>query len=100
MTAKAKVVQLPTIADYMLAEKKDAFCDQIKELAGTPNLHFTFCKSGLLVKQAPLHGSIRKSLLINLRPIILYMAHHFILIGHPANAEFSTPYVAITTGLA
>lgn len=99
LTAEANDVELSTIADFVLAKRKDAFCNQMKQLARTPNCLFTFDKNGLLVSQASLDQPIHKLVPNHLSPIILYLAHHSTSAGHPANAECTTPYVAITTDL-
>lgn len=89
---------LPTLADFIVAQGKDAFCDQAKQQFGTWNLLFKFDRTGLLMRQAPLHGSIQKVVSLSLRSTILDLTLYAILVGPLASAECATPYVKITTG--
>lgn len=50
MTAKADDVKLPTVVDLVIAQNKDAFWNQMKQIVGTPNCLYTFDKSGLHVR--------------------------------------------------
>lgn len=83
MTTNADAVKLPTISEFILAQRKDAYCNQMKQLVDTSNCHFTFDKKIPLVKQVPLDRSIHKLLLLKMCVTILCLAHHSILAGHP-----------------
>lgn len=50
MTAKVDDAELPTIAEFVISQSKDAFCDHKKQLNTTPNCLFTFDKNGLLAR--------------------------------------------------
>lgn len=97
-TTKADDIELPTIDDFVLAQSKDAFCYQMRQLVGTPN-YLTSEKNVLLVRRALLDGSIQKLVTISLPPpyytwsiILLWQVTH-------ASAECRTTYIEITTGL-
>lgn len=70
-TAKADEVELPTIAEDLLAKSKVTFCNQMIQLAATLNCISAFGKNWLFMRQNSLDGSIQKLVQINLRPIIL-----------------------------
>lgn len=76
MIAKAESVEPPGIADLVLGQRQNAFFDQIKPLAGTPNCRFKFDKNRSLVRRVPLDGPISWLVPINLHYTILYLAHH------------------------
>lgn len=99
ITVKVNDVELATIADFVPAQIKDAFCDEKKQLVGTLCGLFIFNKYGLLVRKARLDWSTEKLVLISLRAAMLYMAHNFTLEGHPANDECTACYFTISTGL-
>lgn len=82
MTAETNDVELPTIADFLLARRKDAFCNYMIQLLGTLNCLLIFDKNEVLVRQAPLDGSIYELPLISLQPIILYLVYYSTSVGH------------------
>lgn len=55
ITAKADNVGLETVSNFIHAQSKDAFFDQMKQLDGAPNIYFNFDKKKFLVRQAHLH---------------------------------------------
>lgn len=74
-TAEADDFKLPTRSEVINAQNKDNFGNQMKQVAGTPNSNLTFEKNGLLVRQIPPDGSIRKLVSLSLSPILLYFVH-------------------------
>lgn len=98
-TSNATNVKLPTVADLVLAQSEDVFCDRLKQLARTSNCLLTFEKYGLLMKQASLDGSIRWLLFISSRRTVLYLADHSTLVGQPGERTMHSHYVATITGL-
>lgn len=87
LSAEVNVAELPTIAEFVPAQCKDAFCDQIKRLVGTPNCLFKFDKYGLLVRQAPPDESLQTLVPISLHPTILYLLHLSTVAGHPVECH-------------
>lgn len=80
-------VELPTLDDFIPAQSRDAFCDEMKQLVGAPNFLFKRDKNGLFERQPPLDGCIQKLVPTSLRPTILYLAHYSILAGHPGECR-------------
>lgn len=87
MKAKADDIELPTITDFVIAQSKERFCDQMKQLVRPLTYLFIFDKSDRLVRWARLNGSIQRIVLISLCPIILYLARHYTSTGQPGKHQ-------------
>lgn len=98
ITAKFDNVELPTLADFIVAQSKDAFCDQMKQLVETPNCLLTFDSTELLLRQTPLDGPVQK--LVPLSLCIQYYTWRASISWWvtPANVDCTTSYVKTTTG--
>lgn len=60
-------VELPTLSELIIAQSKDVFYEQSRQLVGLMGSAFTYDKNGGLVRKGALDGSVQKLLPTSLR---------------------------------
>lgn len=67
---------------FMESQRIDAHCDQVRQYIGLPKTPFTYNKNGVLVRKAPIDGTIQKVVPSPLRTRILKTTHYSLLVSH------------------
>ena len=72
-----------SVEEFLRAQAGDAFCRFAAKTVGTPSSKFDIDRYGFLVRKSPLDGTLQRVVPTQLRPRVLYLAHHPRLAGPP-----------------
>ena len=72
-----------SVEEFLIEQTEDSFCRFAAETTGMPNSKFNIDRYGFLVRNSPLDGTLQRVVPTQLRPRVLYLAHHPRLGGHP-----------------
>ena len=71
-----------SVEEFLSAQAEDAFCRFAAETVGTPTSKFDIDRYSFLVRKSPLDRTLQRVVPTQLRPRVLYLAHHPRLAGH------------------
>lgn len=83
----AEDLQLPSIDEFVEAQKVDSLCGRLTATVGEPGTQFNIDENGKLLRRATTDGLLQKVLPARLRPAVLYYALNPVYPGHPGCRE-------------
>lgn len=74
---------IPTLAQIRSAQSANAYCGSTLASIGSPNTRFNIDNDGVLVRESPLDGALRRVVCTSLCSCPLHIWYYSVLAGHP-----------------